>query len=236
MLGRFQAISASIREAEADHAIQAMVLQSAKPAVFSAGLDLTEMYQPDPKRLREFWTAFQQVYLDLYGSRLACIAALEGAAPAAGCMLALSCDYRIMASTTSTSKPTIGLNESRLGIVAPPFLARQFIDTVGRRQAELGLSLGILYSPEEALHIGLVDQVVPAEQVRSAAHETAVQWSKIPPMARVASKRLVRAESLKQLERNRLEDVDNFVSVITSEAAQQGLAAYLEMMSQKRKK
>lgn len=78
-----------------------------------------EMHKPDPLRLRDFWTSFQELYLTLYGSKLACIAAIEGHAPAAGCMLALSCDYRIMSQTIGHGTPTIGLNESKLGIVAP---------------------------------------------------------------------------------------------------------------------
>ena len=232
---RFQAISTAVQTAQADKSIQALVLQSAKPSVFSAGLDLTELHKPDETRLRQFWHSFQQCYLDLYGSRLACIAAIEGSAPAAGCMLALSCDYRIMAATTESYKPSIGLNESRLGIVAPPFLARQFIDTLGKRQAELGLSLGTLYSAEDALRIGLVDQVVPADQVRATAQQAAVEWAKIPSVARVASKMLIRRPALEVLQQTRQEDTDDFVRFITSDAAQKGLSAYLEMMAKRRK-
>ena len=216
--------------------MQALVLQSAKPSVFSAGLDLTELHNPDHLRLRDFWGSFQQLYLDLYGSRLACIAALEGSAPAAGCMLALSCDFRIMAATTESYRPSIGLNESRLGIVAPPFLARQFLDTIGQRQAELGLSLGTLYSSEQALQIGLVDQVVPADQVRQVAQTTATEWAKIPSVARVGSKMLMRRPALEELQQTRQKDVDDFVRFVTSEPAQKGLSAYLEMMAKRRKK
>ena len=233
---RFQALSAAIKTVEADASMQALVLQSAKPSVFSAGLDLTELHKPDETRLRDFWGSFQQLYLDLYGSRLACIAALEGSAPAAGCMLALSCDYRIMAATTDSYKPSIGLNESRLGIVAPPFLARQFLDTIGQRQAELGLSLGTLYTSEQALKIGLVDQVVTGDQVRETALSTAAEWTKIPAVARVDSKILMRGKALEELKSTRQKDVDDFVRFITSEPAQKGLSAYLEMMAKRRKK
>lgn len=110
---RNQALSGAVKEAEQDKKIQALVLRSANPSIFSAGLDLQEMHKPEMDRLRNFWTSFQQLYIDLHGSRLACIAAIEGHAPAAGCMLALSCDYRIMAS--DMPKITIGLNETRLG-------------------------------------------------------------------------------------------------------------------------
>jgi 3,2-trans-enoyl-CoA isomerase len=103
-------------------------------------------------------------------------------------MLALSCDYRIMGEKGGK----IGLNESQLGIVAPPWLGQQMIDTVGRRETEKALALGTLYAPSEALAIQLVDEVVDQQQVREAAVRAASQWAKIPPPARVASKLLLR--------------------------------------------
>ena len=58
----------------------------------------------------------QQLYIDLYSSRLATVAAVQGHAPAAGCFLAMACDYRIMSTGDGKKVPTIGLNETRLGI------------------------------------------------------------------------------------------------------------------------
>jgi 3,2-trans-enoyl-CoA isomerase len=194
------------------------------------------MHQPDIQRLRAFWWSVQQVYLDLYGSRLACIAAVQGHAPAAGCMLALSCDYRIMAASSDQHKPTIGLNESKLGIVAPPWLGQQMVDTVGRRTAELSLATGVLYSPEEALQIGLVDLVVPQDQVEATAVEVAAQWAKIPPGARVASKMMIRRDRLDRLQASRQEDRDHFVKFVDNDKVQSSLTAYLEMLAKKKKK
>jgi 3,2-trans-enoyl-CoA isomerase len=194
------------------------------------------MHKPDMKRLVMFWSSFQDLYLDLYGSRLACIAAMQGHAPAAGCMLAMSCDYRIMAETTETHRPTIGLNESKLGIVAPPWLGQQMVDTIGRRQAELSLALGTLYSPEEALKIGLVDLVVPQDQVEAKASEAALQWAKIPAQARVASKRMIRKDRLDRLKASRSQDVEHFANFVITEQVQDSLTAYLDMLAKKGKK
>lgn len=193
------------------------------------------MHNPDPGRLALFWTAFQQVYLDLYGSRLACIAAMEGHAPAAGCMLALSCDYRIMSSSSSNRKVTIGLNESQLGIVAPPWLAQQMMDTVGRRRAEAALALGTLYSPEEALDIQLVDEIISADRVRERALKQARIWARIPPSGRVGSKMLFRKPRIDHLLATREEDTNHFVSFVTNEKVQQSLSAYLQMLASKKK-
>lgn len=229
----------SIKEIESNEQIQAMVLLSNGPTTFSAGLDIMEMHQPKMDRLRMFWSSFQELYCTLYGSRLACIAAIEGHAPAAGCMLALSCDYRIMASTDIATNfhPRIGLNETKLGIVAPPWLAQQMIDCVGVRQAELALSLGTLISPEEALKIQLVDEIKPLTEVYAAARNEAQKWAtSIPPQARVASKMLIRQPHIDKLRATAEQDIDHFVNFITDPKVQQNIAAYLDVLTKKRKR
>lgn len=54
------------------------------------------------------------------------------------------------------------------------------VNTVGHRTAELSLQFGLMYSPSDALKIGLVDQVVPEEKVLSTATETMTQFMAIP--------------------------------------------------------
>jgi 3,2-trans-enoyl-CoA isomerase len=231
-----ESISAGIKQIESDSRVQAVVLSSGLPnQIFSAGLELTELHRPDPDRLPKFWHAFQQLYLDLYGSRLSTIAAMNGPAPAAGCMLALSCDYRIM---TSDPKASIGLNESQLGIVAPPWLCQQYLDTIGNRNAELALLLGTLFSPQKALEIGLVDQLTgPSgdEDVVDLAREMAAKFVQIPAKARVAAKELTRGSQIEKLVKNRDDDTDFFCSFVTAESVQKTLGAYLEMLAKRKK-
>lgn len=52
--------------------------------------------------------------------------------------------------------------------------------TVGHRAAERSLQLGLLYSPQEALKIGLVDDLVPEEKIQARAAEVMAQWLAIP--------------------------------------------------------
>lgn len=231
---RCEAISTAIKEIESNKKVQGMVLTSSNPSTLSAGLDLNELYNPDPARLTKFWTSFQQLFLDLYGSRLAVIGAIGGNAPAAGCMLALCCDYRIMASTPSKGRPpVIGLNEAKFGIAAPPWLGALMLRTIGFRQGELALSLGTLYTPEQALAIGMVDAIVPGDEVMAKSREAALTWTKIPPHARVASKMLARKEYLDDLIVKRDEDVEHFSRFILNEKVQVNLGAYLESLKRK---
>lgn len=134
-----------------------------QPRVFSAGLDILEMYRKSPERCGEFWRAVQEMWLKLYSSNMVTIAAinvgiyykpqqykifyltctvhvhftwgcglhslvnpyrpvfayfvlLQGSSPAGGCLMSMTCDYRIMVDNPRYS---IGLNETQLGIVAP---------------------------------------------------------------------------------------------------------------------
>lgn len=130
----------------------------------------------------------------------------QGSSPAAGCLLAVTCDYRIMADN---ARYTIGLNETQLGIVAPFWsesismesvavftrwplhitglicvcrFKDTMVNTVGYRTTELALQLGQLYSSAEALQIGLVDKLVPEDQVITTATQTMTKWLAIPGM------------------------------------------------------
>ena len=225
---RFQDLSKAIRLAESNKKIQSLVLASSMKSTFSAGLDLSEMHDPDKLRLKDFWTSFQQLYIDLYGSRLACIAAIDGHAPAAGCMLALSCDYRIM---SSHPKLSIGLNETKFGIAAPPFLARQMLETVGRRPGELAMAQGTLFSPQEALAMGLVDEVV--DNVPGRALVVAKNWAKIPASGRVLTKNMVRRPAIDDLISNRQADLESFVQMVDNPSTQAALGAYFASLKKK---
>lgn len=247
-----QAISNAIKELESKPKIQGIVLASSSPSTFSAGLDLTELYQGGknsnqdvenpPQRLIDFWTSFQQLYLDLYGTRLATVAAIQGHAPAAGCMLALACDYRMMESNSQAKrKIKIGLNEAQFGISAPPFLGQLLLRTIGQVKGEQALALGTLFNPNDALAIGLVDRVVHVdnggdsekEDLLNEAKAVAKLWANMPPPARVASKMLARKEFLDDLISSREEDLNHFCNFVLHDGIQAGLGAYLASLKKK---
>ncbi len=123
-----------------------------------------------------------------------------------------------------------------MGIVAPPWLGQQYIDTIGHRRAELALSLGTLFTPQEALDVGLVDEVVSDSNVVEIAQQRARDWVRIPMEARIGAKELTRNQQLKQLRENRQADTDHFCSFVTQENVQKSLGMYIEQLSKKKKK
>lgn len=108
-----------------------------------------------------------------------------------------------------------------------------FVQTVGSREAELGLSLGKLYTPSEALSVNLVDEILKCDEVMPRAIEEAEKWGNIPEMGRVATKRQLRGALLGDLNKNRESDVKWFADFILDPAIQRGIQAYLANLSKR---
>ena len=262
-------ISRSIKNIEDNYPkVQSVILASSNPTIFSAGLDIAELIAPDPDRLPKFWNSLQQVYIDLYGSRLATVSCLHGHAPAAGCFLAMACDYRVMYAGGNVNGrnhvPTIGLNETQLGVAAPPWMGQLLVRTIGFRKAELALAMGTLFPSQSALEIGLVDEIVSFESEQSSndddaslqallpdklkdqmmqqsavlqrAYTQATRFAKVPPQARVASKMLTRSEHLEDMNVKRQNDTDYFCNFMTQEEVQCNLRKYVQKLKTKSKK
>ncbi|XP_072224982.1 enoyl-CoA delta isomerase 1, mitochondrial [Leuresthes tenuis] len=221
----------NVEKLEMDKGCRGLIITSNQPKVFSAGLDILEMYGKSPERCGEFWKAVQEMWLKIYNSNMVTIAAINGSSPAGGCLLAMTCDYRIMADNPRYS---IGLNETQLGIVAPFWFKDTMINTVGHRNTEIALELGLLYNPTEALRIGLVDHLVPEDQVLTTATQTMTKWLTIPEHARQITKSMMRKPTIDKLTSNRDADIQNFVSFITKDSIQKSLQMYLEMLKRKK--
>ncbi|XP_026858534.2 enoyl-CoA delta isomerase 1, mitochondrial isoform X1 [Electrophorus electricus] len=223
--------SINLEKLELDKSCRGVILTSAQPRIFSAGLDIMDMYGTSPEHCGAFWKAVQDMWLKLYGYSKITIAAINGASPAGGCLMALCCDYRIMADDPRYS---IGLNETQLGIVAPFWFKDTLLNTVGHRTTELSLQMGIMYHAHEALKIGLVDQLVPEGKVLSTAVETLGTWLAVPGHAREISKSMMRKPTVDKLLANKEADIKNFVSFITKDSIQKSLGMYLAALKKKK--
>ncbi|KAH3861574.1 enoyl-CoA delta isomerase 1, mitochondrial-like [Dreissena polymorpha] len=224
-------INILMEKLENDKSCRGLILTSNNNKIFSGGLDIMEMYNPQPDRLAEFWRTLQGMWLSLYGSRLATIAAINGHSPAGGCLTALSCDYRIMAPGF-----TIGLNETQLGIIPPFWFVESMINVTGQRQAEVCCQKGLMMTTEQAHSIGLVDDVVPGEAILERAHNEMKNWLKVPDFARQLTKRQIRKPTMDRLIAKRDEDIQNFVQFITKDSVQKAMGVYIDQLKNKAKK
>ncbi|XP_053971817.1 enoyl-CoA delta isomerase 1, mitochondrial-like [Hylaeus volcanicus] len=223
------ALTTSLMEAQKNQS-KGVILTSSLPSVFSAGIDIMEMYNRSEKYLTEYWTLLQDMWLTLYGLEIPVAAAINGASPAGGCMLAISCEYRVLVE----GKHTIGLNETKLGMSAPTWFKNLYIDTIGYRKAELALLKGTLFQPKEALEIGLVDELVADKtSAIKKCEEYITSFKKIPALGLRATKKVLRTNNLLWLKENRKTDLNNFLALIQVPSVQAGLKLYIESLKKK---
>lgn len=141
------------------------VIITGKEHFFSAGLDLIELYNYSEEEAESFWHLFLDFTAVITSFRKPLVAAINGHSPAGGCVIALACDYRIMAE----GKYIIGLNEVPVGIIVPESIFKLYSFWIGQANAARSLLEGKLFSPQEATEIGLVDELVNPASLLTAA-------------------------------------------------------------------
>ncbi len=184
LIGR---IAAAVREAPGA-GIRAIVL-SGQPGLFSAGLDVPALLREERAGMRRLFAALWAAQEALARSTVPIVAAITGHAPAGGTVLALHCDYRVMAAGPFS----IGLNEVAVGLTPGPLLCRAFARLVGEQRAADLLTRGGMLDPEAALAARLVDAVCAPEEVVGHAHAHARLLLALPPRAMLATRAAVRA-------------------------------------------
>jgi 3,2-trans-enoyl-CoA isomerase len=193
------------------------------------GFDVREFNSSDENRLREFWTVAQDCWLKLYGSYYPTAAAINGHNPAGGCFFSMSCEYRVM-----VPKSKIGLSGARLGIAMPLPIILAMQSVLTPRNTELAITSGTLFTTEEALSIGLIDEI--AEDKTDAIRKCVAfldRFKKIPPNARASTKLVLRKKHLDEIANNRKRDVDEFVAAVTSPEAKQSFEFFLDPSKKK---
>lgn len=226
-----RALISSVNQAMADD-VQGVVL-SGSERIFTGGMDVPYLlgHGDDQQKLMDSWQAFFGAARTLAESRIPVVAALTGHSPAGGCVLALCCDYRVMARSTDPAKPyVIGLNEVQVGLVAPEGIQRLMRRVVGTHRAGVLLAGGQLLSAERALDIGLVDELADgATQVV----ETAIGWLQaqlaLPRQPMLQTRAIARADLQEAMQPEHIQ-LERFIEAWFSpdaQAALQALAARL---------
>jgi len=178
-------LAETLQELEHDSDVRGLVLASSNDKFFSIGFDIPQLYELGSDDFRAFYRAFNRASLALYTWPKPTVAAITGHATAGGCILALCCDYRFMAQ----GRKFMGLNEVKLGVPVPYLIDRALRDLIGGRNAREVLETGEFYPPEELLRKGMVDQVLPLEQVLTRSIKRARSLGAVPQQAFAMIKR-----------------------------------------------
>jgi enoyl-CoA hydratase/carnithine racemase len=209
----------ALTAAEADPACRALVLTGDGDRYFSAGADLTEFPRDDADDV----TASVDVTQRLEASRLPVVAAVNGFALGGGCEIALACDLRICSETARFGQPEI-----TLGIMPGWGGTQRLPRLVGTGRALEMLLTGEPIDAAQALECGLVTRVVPPADLRQEALALATLLARRPPLAVAAIKRAVHGGRDGTLEDGLRREREEFVRVLDSEDAREGLSAFLE--------
>ncbi len=199
---------------------RAIVLTGA-PGLFSAGLDVPELLTLDQDGMRAFWTDLFGVLECMARSPIPVVSAMTGHSPAGGTVIALFTDYRIMADGDFK----LGLNEVQVGLVVPKVIHKGLVRLIGAYPAERHLVKGQMISANEALDIGLVDELAPVDQVVQKAIEWCQFHLKLPQHSMQATRTVCREDLVGLFDEADALDLDGFVEFWFNDATQASLKA-----------
>ena len=157
--------------------------------IFSAGVDLIRFQQAGPDYRDLFVPAISQLVVAMLRFPKPLIAAVNGHAVAGGCVMACTADHRVMARGTGR----IGVPEVIVGLPYPVAALEAVRFAVPPQQLHAVVYGGATYLPEDALAVGLVDDLVDAVVLVDAALEAAARLATIPTEVFAHVKRALRA-------------------------------------------
>jgi 3-hydroxyacyl-CoA dehydrogenase / enoyl-CoA hydratase / 3-hydroxybutyryl-CoA epimerase len=148
---------------EKDSSLSGLVIASAKKSIFVAGADLKTLLKgAKTGEMRRFIERGQQVFNRLANLKIPTVAAIHGASAGGGYEVALACDYRLASDDPVTR---IGLPETSLGLVPAWGGCTRLPRLIGAAKAADVILKGKLYSSQQALKLGLVDEIASRDQL-----------------------------------------------------------------------
>ena len=214
-------INAALEGLREDAAVKVLVFEAAEGSrAFSAGVEVAE-HTAD--KVGEMIEVFHRIFRLLDGLGMPTVAVVGGAAMGGGCELALFCDMIIASEKASFGQPEIQVG------VFPPVAAVALSGIIGPKKTMELLLTGDRIKAAEAERLGLVNKVVPPEELGAAADELVGRLAKLSAAVLRLTKRAVRVGSVGSF-------VDGLAAVeevylgplMATEDAQEGLAAFME--------
>lgn len=159
-------LGAHLAAVAADAAARGLVLMSAKDSIFVAGVDLRVVRQMSAGDLAVFIELGQTVFGQLAALRIPTVAAIHGAALGGGYEVALACDWRVASPDACTK---VGLPETKLGLIPAWGGSTRLPHLIGVPKALDLILAGKTPGARPARKLGLIDEIVPREHLRTAA-------------------------------------------------------------------
>jgi enoyl-CoA hydratase/carnithine racemase len=220
-----RAVSLELSEAAetvtGDDAVRAVVVWGGE-RIFAAGADIKAMVGYGPEEVAEDVGGLEQACRDLEAIPKVTIAAINGFALGGGLEIALACDFRFAAQDAR-----LGLPEIKLGIIPGSGGTQRLPRLVGLAKARDLIYSGRQVPAEEALEIGVVDRVAPADEVYRVALDQARTFATGPSLAFAAAKRALAAAD-RPLEEGLRVEREAFVALFATRDQEEGMRAFLD--------
>lgn len=209
-------------ELRADDSVRVVVFTGAGDKAFIAGADIAEFADRTAITQRELMlerSLFNAI--DTFPKPV--IAMVNGYCLGGGCELALACDIRI-----ASDKASFGQPEINLGIIPGGGGTQRLTRLVGEGKAMELILTGEIINAQAAFDIGLVNHVVPADQLEAKTMDIANRIADKSPIALRLAKEAVKLASRSNLDEGLRREVDLFALCFSSEDKDEGVKAFLE--------
>ncbi|MDB5023786.1 MAG: echA8 1 [Mucilaginibacter sp.] len=221
-------LATCVKALENDHSVGGLIL-TGKEGFFSSGIDLIEVYDYNEEEIRTFWIDFLSLQHTLASFKKPMVAAISGHSPAGGCIIAICCDYRIMAD----GKFIIGLNEIPVGIVVPDSVFNLYSFWLGQHKAYKYLMEGKLFNTSEALDAGLIDEICSPESLIDLARKKARLYMQMNPNTWSQSKLNLRKELISKLNFSQADTLNKMLEQWWAPATRKGLQMMIQSLKSK---
>lgn len=202
--------------------VRAVILYGGEK-VFAAGADIKEMRDMDHAAMVVRSRALQESFTAVARIPKPVVAAVTGYALGGGCELALCADFRIAADDAKLGQPEI-----LLGLIPGAGGTQRLARLIGPSKAKDLIFTGRQVKAPEALALGLVDRVVPAEEVYEEAHAWAARLARGPALALRAAKESVDAGLETDLETGLAIERNWFAGLFATEDRERGMRSFVE--------
>ena len=213
----------AITNIENDSNVYCVILTGSGKKSFVAGADIAEMKDLDSKAGEEFGLLGNKVFRRLENLDKPVIAAISGFALGGGCELAMACDIRIASEKAKFAQPEAGLG------ITPGFGGTQRLPRiVGLGKAKELIYTCSMVNAEEALRIGLVNKVVPLENLMEEARKMASTICANAPIAVKLCKDAINRGMQVDIDKAIEVEAEDFGKCFDSEDQVEGMTAFLE--------
>ncbi|WP_321530355.1 enoyl-CoA hydratase-related protein [uncultured Desulfuromonas sp.] len=213
----------TIKELENSVEAKAVVITGQGPKAFCAGGDVALMRTLGPIEARKVALGVAELFHTIESSPLVVIAAVNGYALGGGCELAMACDLRLAAE-----KAQLGQPEINLGILPGWGGTQRLPRLIGVSRAKKLIFTGERITAQQAMEFGLVDEVLPGDELLEAAHALAVTIAGKPQSAIRMIKQSIYHGMQMDLDRAIQYEAELFGMCFATKDKQEGMDAFFE--------